>query len=769
MTLLSVLFFLSGAAGLVYEVVWARVLSDVVGSTAWSMAAVFAVFLGGLAVGAEVLGRRSPSGIDALRRYAVLEAAIALTAALSFLLLRWGGPWLALVSPSAASWGAGVYALMLATPLVGVPAFFMGGTLPVLLSAATHWTTARSAVPILYGWNTLGAACGALATGFVLIWRLGLQGSVLLAVAANLAVAIAALGLSAKARSGRVAPLPGGAEGGRAPGEPETSEATRSGGRGPVAPAPWVILAFWSGCGTLALEVLWGRVARFVLGDRTLAIAAVLFVFVSALGAGSLLASVLARRYSGVPPAHALVMAARALLAGTVAHAVLVPLGLWSAAGGGLTGLLEDLGSPGRLLVMMILVFPGVLLLGLVFPLLAWSLRGLDERPGPLLGRLYLVNTAGAVVGAVTGGLFLTAWFGTPRGFLLVMAVSAAVATWVLARAPEGGRWRGWGVAAGVAVVASAAVLPARLVVLRDGETLVDFREDAYGVQVLASAEASGYLRVRNNRMGLVFDLGHPDTRHAQETAAHFAALLAERVDRVLNLGTGYGITAGAFTLYPDVRHLETVELLPFLVDHQESFAQWNHDYLRDPRVRLVEGDGRHVLAASPEPWDIVSVNVLDPYSPGSAALYTVEFWELVRSRLEPGGVFTQLFWGEDVDLLVRGLETVFPTVLFFEAYGRSSYNVVAFRDAVSPGGITPRLERMGPRARASFAQAVGASPEEAMPRLLEVGWALSDVWSRRAAGAQGPLHTDDRPILEYRWATGTPGVSPFDSPLVVY
>lgn len=756
MIVLSILFFLSGAAGLVYEVVWTRALADVLGSTAWSMAAVFSVFLAGLALGADFIGRRATPGIAALRTYARLEFAIGTVALVSSMVMWWGSSWLAAHGPGSASpWGL-LYAVAVSGALVGPPAFLMGGTLPVLLSASTRWTDARGAVPVLYGFNTLGAAFGALAAGFVLIWLLGLRGTVLLAAAVNVGVGMVAWWMAGRVPEERDVPAP--------PADIEEDLAADA----MIPTGLWMILAFVSGAGVLAYEILWGRISRFILGDRTLAIAALLFVFVSALGVGSLLAPVLLRRLRVRSLSTAFVLACVALLAGSLVQLLMVPMGVSAAAGRGLMALAHDAGTVGRLLVMGVLILPGATILGLVFPMLAWSLQELEKRPGPALGRLYLVNTAGAVVGALSAGLLLAGWMGTPRGFLFVAGLSCAVATGILLRVPQGARWRrvGWG--SMVLVLLAASVFPRDLVFLREDETLVMSNEDAYGVQVLTRVEATGHMRVRNNRIGLIFDLGHPDTRYAQGMAAHLTALLAGSTEEVLNVGTGYGITAGTYTLYPTVSRIETVEILPFLVRAQDRFAAHNFGYATDSRVTTLVGDGRHMLAAGEAMYDVLSVNVLDPYLPGSASLYTVEFWELARSRLNPGGVFNQLFWGEDVSLLLRGLHSVFPTVLYFEAYGGSSYNVVAFRDEVKPDEVVVHFDRMGPDARRDLTALLGSSPEDALPGLVARGWEVSRILRTRALESHGPLHTDDRPILEYRWAHGVSGVSIFDSPLVV-
>jgi len=276
-----------------------------------------------------------------------------------------------------------------------------------------------------------------------------------------------------------------------------------------------------------------------------------------------------------------------------------------------------------------------------------------------------------------------------------------------------------------------------------------------------------GMMRVRNNRLHLVYDLGHPATSYAQQMAAHLTVLLASRYKDVLNIGTGYGITAGTFTLFEDVRTIDTVEVLPFLVKEQNRFSGYNFDYLKDPRVTLIQGDGRHYLFTTAKTYDIISVNVLDPYLPGSSSLYTVDFWKEALRHLRPGGVFTQLLWGRDMPLLLKGLKTVFPTVLLFPAYGKSSFNCVAFKDRLSETDLNLHLERFGAEAVGEIRALTRMGTGFLFPKLVREAWRRSPKFARIAARAPGRLHTDDFPILEFKWAHGIGRVSIFDSPLV--
>jgi len=754
--LLRLALFFSGAAGLIYEVVWTRQFADVMGSTALAMTSVFSAFMLALALGALAIGRSRRRGGSALVLYGQLEVGVGLTAVVSSAPLVYAPSWLAVHLPSADNFAVALgLNLLAALALIGVPVFLMGGTLPVILNAAEQWTPPHRAAAQLYGINTLGAACGTLAAGFSLIWALGLTRTLAVAVALNLLVGVATWILGARAE-----PLP------VAPADPLAApSAANRGDR-----ALWLVLVFLSGFAILGYEVLWGRMSKFLLGDRTIAIAALLFVVVSALGLASLLASRF-RRIGHNDARAELAAVAWAMLIGALLHLVLVPLASMTAAGMVFTRVLSLSGDfARRVATVWLLVFPPIFILGLSFPLLIATARGLDMFPGRTLGRLLFVNTVGAALGAATATYVLSRWFGTLTGFLvltLVLLVAAALVLWSSGRT----WWRVGAVLALLVAIVAPLRFPSSLIHLRQGETLSDSGEDEFGVQVLAKT-ATGLLRVRNNRLQLIHDLGHPQTTHAQQMAAHLTVLLARQCADVINIGTGYGITAGTFTLYPDVRSIETIEILPFLIHRQQLFARYNFAYWNDRRVTIHQGDGRHMLLSSRRTYDIVSVSVLDPHLPGSSSLFTTDFYRAVKERLRPGGVMTQLIWGYEFYPITRGLQSVFPALLFFPAYGSSSSNVVAFRDPVDLEQARLHFERLTQAARREI-QIIAAAdeglpdPDAYLAGLLAVARKRSPELLEIAAERKGPLHTDDRPILEYMWAHGTPDVSVFDSPLV--
>jgi spermidine synthase len=222
----------------------------------------------------------------------------------------------------------------------------------------------------------------------------------------------------------------------------------------------------------------------------------------------------------------------------------------------------------------------------------------------------------------------------------------------------------------------------------------------------------------------------------------------------VLNIGSGFGITAGAFSRVAEVNSIEAVEIVPALVEHAKLFSPGNHDYFSNPRVRIHITDGRHFLATTPDRYDIISINVSDPYLPGSSSLFSREFYELARSRLEPGGVLAQHIFGPDMPSLYHGLREVFPHVKGIPAYG-NGLTVIASMEPLQPHQRELFMQRYdGGRA---LLGTIGIQDGLAgFERLVAMGdETLKELHSRAPAFR----NSDDKPALEFRRLPGQLGL----------
>ncbi len=266
--------------------------------------------------------------------------------------------------------------------------------------------------------------------------------------------------------------------------------------------------------------------------------------------------------------------------------------------------------------------------------------------------------------------------------------------------------------------------------------------EDEHGIFTIREVDGGKYLSVRCNATALVYLFGKPETQYVQESQAHFPALFAPSLERALVIGSGYGITAGALARWP-VGVVHAVEILPLLVAHADHFRRGNHDYLANPRLRMHVTDGRHFLAASPEDYDLVSINVSDPYLPGSASLFSTEFYALVRSRLRPGGVVCQHVFGPDAATLYHGFKAAFPHVRVVPAYGNGASLV---------GSLEPlelrNLPLLADPEVGEMLAAIGIAGEPGIRSALARGDAL-----QRGFEAVEPAfrNSDVHPVLEFR------------------
>lgn len=740
------LYLLTGTTALLYQVLWTRELGLVFGGGGEAAAATLAAFFLGLALGGAWWGRRAPGLARPLRAFGWLEVGVSLLAlgALGLVPLYREVLVPALGLLEAPSGLRLLARLLLAGLVVGPPAFLMGGTLPVL---GEHAVRSGRSLPgagsLLYALNTLGAAAGALAGGALLPRALGYRGTYLVALGLGTLAGGLAVWL------GRVAP-PSGGRGGRTP--PEAAGAPL---RVPVAP-PGAgagllgAVALYSGLATLALEVLLTRMFAQALQNSLYTFAVLLAVFLVALAAGAGGAHLLVRaRLPAGPTLRALL-----LLSGVAAA-----LGPWWFAERvpppRAFVLREDfaayLTEVGRHVAEV--AGPLAFLLGLVFPFL---LRAESERrpglaraaPGRLLGRLLALNTLGALLGALLGGFVLPGLVGT-------WAAAAALGLGYFGLALRPARTpRAWALNAGVALLGGLTVAVARaqpraeaVWTLRPGERVLARYEGSAGS--VAVVELGADLKLRLNSS---YTLGGTSEPRWERLQTHIPLSLHPAPRRVLYLGLGTGITAGAALDHP-VERVRVAEIVPEVVQAaREHFAPFARGLFAHPAVEVLEEDARTVLAADPGPYDAVIGDLFLPWKRGTGLLFTVEHFEGVRRRLAPGGVFAQ--WlplyqlgREEFHSVVRSFLEVFPRAALLRGDFFARRPVAALLARADAAPIDAAAVEARWRALAQAGALEEAEGLTALPFLFYAG-AL-----RRGHGPFGaaPLSTDDHPWVEFQ------------------
>jgi spermidine synthase len=739
------LFFLSGVCGLVYEVVWARELTRVLGVTVHATATVLAAYMAGLALGSFVFGRRIDRARNPVRTYALLELAIglsALTIPFAFDLAR------ALFASVGDAFGErsallGVFRSLIALCVLLVPTFLMGGTVPAI---ARYLVERRESVgwnvALLYALNTLGGAVGVVATGFLLIPNLGLSATTHLAVAGNLLVAAVLLLARIGEGTGPRAVVP-------------SDDAS-------TTPARYVMLAgavfAASGFAALAYEVVWTRVLVAHVHNSSYAFSTMLAVFLAGLVLGDAL---MIRLYDRVAQPIWWLGAVQV----AVGISVVAAAGVYAPVGriGDFLSGASRLDSWGTSVSWMFLqaalvMLPFTVLLGTSFPLVARIVCGDVGKAGRALANVYAANTCGAILGALASAFVMIPLLGL-RGTLLFLSglnVLLGAACWLAVEKRSGARF-----ALGAVVLAALALphaaIPKSLFtdVFDDPERrLIYYREGASDTTGIWEFARSGHRVVfYGDQRGTA----GTNTNSLNRTQGHLAHLLHPRPSASLQIGFGVGNTLAAASLHPEVLRLDCVELSPHVRETAPYF--WtNAGVLDDPKVRLFVEDGRNYLLRTRERYQVITLEPPNAYTAGVVDLYTREFYELARDALSDDGVLSQWISAvdhedEDVRRMVRAVSEVFPEVSLWDMGPLDEFGIesptgfLLVIAAKQPFRIDPReLERRMRREPVrSDLEAIGFARPARLLSLFVAGNAGVRAWTDGAT----PV-TDDFTMVDY-------------------
>ena len=662
--------FLSGVSGLLYEVVWARMLHLLFGDTVLAVSTVLASFMAGLAMGSFWIGRYIDRRRRVLAVYAGLEAGIGLSALLFPVVLQALTPlyvWLH-QSLSASFWLFSLVRFLLAFCLLCVPTALMGATLPVLSrylvqsSATLGWN-----VGALYALNTGGAVLGCFTAGYVLIGSVGLSRTVWIGAALNFAIALVAwLGQ-------RWIEAPGARE------VPSSS---------PRDTAPAVALyddrtvrrVLWSfalaGCAALSYEVIWTRALTFFVGNSTYAFSAMLTTFLCGLALGSALVARISDRSANV------LALLGALQVGIGVYGILT-IAILGRLFYGLDGWWEGFsnaywGAPLGLtfLKTFVVILPPTLCMGAAFPLVSKIVAQGPDVVGRGVGSAYACNTLGAIVGAWVSGFVAIPLLGIHHSLALTALLSLGTGGVLLASSSTSRRRQGvlyaGALSCFIAVMVTTRTFRFADIAGEPEKTVLHYDEDVAGVVKVATDIYDRKLLSINGWSVAGTGSPNPDVAlvndypEIQKMLAHLPMLLHPAPRRVLVIGFGAGGTAWSLSRYAALRRLDIVEFVPGVIRAARFFPEVNHDVLTDPRVRVIIDDGRNYLLVTPETYDVLSVDTLDPKHAGNGNLYTREFYELSRRVLKPGGVFVQWLPYHQVDnaslkMIARTFQDVYP------------------------------------------------------------------------------------------------------------
>jgi len=753
-------FLVSGLVGLVYQVLWIRLLGLVFGHTVFAVTTVLAAFMGGLGLGSFLFGRLADRSRHCLALYGLLEIGIGLYCLLLPWLLDGAGALYLWIGRGLATSYLGFSALQfcLVALLLVPPTTLMGGTLPLLVRFFVRDApTLGRQVGLLYAVNTGGAVLGALLAGYVLVPDLGIRTTILLAVVTNVGVGALVLvfdrHLARLGGSGRPAEAPGARP---AP---------------PPAPAwePRVVAAAFavSGAASMIYEVTWSRALALVIGSSTYAFTAMLVAFLTGIALGSFLfALCLGRRQAGPAAFGALQLAIGLCGLGLIPLFGRLPvlfLGLMGISQGPAFTQGVQFG------ISVALMLLPTLFIGATFPCAVRIVATDVGRAGFDTGWLYTVNTLGCIAGTLVAGFLAIPLLGVQGTMRLAVAVNLTVGALLCLPTPAAGRRAARAAAVGIAalgVLAGSLLPPWNPILMASG---VAIYASQYAAMSRAGAFARGewqpevlYYRdgisatvsVHRNGPGLSLrvngktDAGNTRDMHTQLLLGHLPLLIHPGAKRVLIIGLGSGVTAGAVAQHP-VERIDIVEIEPAVAEAARYFEAENRRVLADPRVHLIVADGRNFLRSAETPYDVIISEPSNPWIRGLATLFTREFFALAQSRLAPGGMMLQWLQGygiapEDLRMVVRTYRTAFPhTSLWYSSVSDYFLLGTAGPLRLSLQGIRQRLERL-PRLQEDFVRMGLFSA----PGLL-ANFLLGEEEAARFAG-EGELNLDDTLRLEF-------------------
>lgn len=711
-------FFLSGTAGLVYEVCWIRKASLIFGSTTYALSTVLAVFFIGLALGSWCFGNLSRRVERPLRLYALLEIGAAVLAlASTWLFSQVDGLYGEVYRRYSDDLGPLFFVRFALVGLVLFPpTFLLGGTFP-LFARQFVASANRIAAPVglLYAVNTLGAALGCAFTGFLLIPRIGVDAS--LRIGSGLSVVAGVVAGSLR--------MP-------RPAESATKATTR-----PQRTPLIAMLFFATGLVALASQIIWARHLALLVRTTVITYTITLTVVLAGIVLGSVLAALLFdRAYKW----RAFVFGALQALNGlTLLIVMLLPPRIWQA-------------FDQSLATYFLLLLPCAVLSGASFPLAVRMVVNDPALAGVGVGRMTAINTLGGVTGSLVLGFGVLPAFGLRTSLLLTSAVAvvAGIAAWWFLRPGVSRK-----LASALTVMAACVwfavpgFLKTRIPAdfLAANGSVVDFREGlASNVAVVEvddslRLEIDGWWQGENRK-------GH------QIMAAHIPMIFHPDPHDVLVVGAGVGQTASRFLLY-DIRRLDCVDLEPavFEIVREHFDASW----MNDERVRLIREDGRNYIAHTGRKYDVISLEAGQIFRPGVAAFYTADFYRRAAQKLAPGGLLAQFvplpFLTEpQFRSIVSTFRETFPEAVLW--YNTAELLLIGRRDApVEIRSVRLKLLQTSPISDDLQYSDWGGPAQWLQRPEVFLGGFLCGPRGLDALAGSAPFYRDSVPVLEYETA----------------
>ncbi|MGB6001011.1 MAG: fused MFS/spermidine synthase, partial [Thermoanaerobaculia bacterium] len=745
--LMFLLFFLSGISGLVYQIVWTRQLVLVFGNTLLATSSVLTAFMAGLAAGSYLLGKY----IDArpwplIKLYALLEAGIGGFALVFPLLLAAATPLY-----------TGLYRVLegnivllnlvrfaVCCGLIFIPTFMMGGTLPVLIKRFVERDRSLGhQTGFLYGLNTAGAMVGCLASGYFLLRTLGMQKTTWVAVGINLTVAAAAWVLARGEDVTEAETIPAGVEIESREEEPAASATT----------IRLVLIGIGlSGFCALAYEVFWTRMLNLFLNNNIYSFTAILATFLAGIALGSLLYTKFLSR----------VRRPVVLFAG-----IEIAIGLLSYATPFVFSLLHRTlffrqSEALTLAKTAVIMIAPTVLMGIAVPLAVQICQRLPRREGTTVGTVYAVNTVGAILGAFVAGFVLIPTVGLHRGLIAVVSLNILAGFLPLiseARPARRPVWAGAfvGLVAVLFLAAPTTLFRGLYQKYQPTADILHYKEGKIANVVVYDFVKSGFKDLYLNAI----EEASSRIWHVQlfKMLGILPVMVHPEPDNALMIAFGAGMSAGACV--DEVEGLDCVDLNPDITGVAAVFTHENRDVINNPGLNMIVNDGRNALLLDPKQYSLIISDATNPKTFDSWTLYTEEFYELVKARLKPGGVFGQ--WVvmplpyDSMSILLNTFKSVFPHTSFWCIYGSSQCIMLGTPDRleIDYPEFSDRLEPV--LARVGLPEYGVANTDKFLSFML-----LGEDELDRALDGFTQIDTDDLPAAQFRIRGDAEGVRDF-------
>jgi len=726
------LFLLSGMSGLIYQVVWLRMLIRVFGVTVFAVSTVLVVFMSGLAIGSLGAGRWLRTRPPKLSHYAIAEVLIGVAAYVSTELMNILP---SLFGPVVESVGRGTATLallrfVLAAVVLLPPTVLMGATLPILsgfLTATKDQIGERTG--LLYGANTLGAVVGVLATGFVLLMLFGERATIGIGIAINVIVGLVAWALHSRyASAGAYV-------------EESADTTTR---------AQLNVLWFYAGSGlcALALEVVWSRVLTLVFGSSVYGFSIMLGMYLVGIAVGSLVMGRRADKLQNPVQVFGLLQISVAILA-MVSLSVFEALGLVADDPRYLHSQLWTSADFTRLpLYALAIVFPVTFASGAMFPVVVRACAPGGDSTSRTVGKVYGYNTVGSIVGSFSCGFVLIPLLGTHYAFLAVSALSFVLGLGVLMQAH-----RSQSPSTKPAVIASVLFAVVFATTLRDPFESVMMNRLPEGFESIAriddgAANVTAVEAPDGTKMLFIDGVLTSGTNYAGRFMQQFPMLLHGEPKTSLIVGLGVGgalrasVDAGADTY--------VAEINPAVVKLHPTFHPWAEKYLANPRTNIVMEDGRNFLQTTSLRFDTILVDGSPPlFASGTVNLYSKEFLALAHEHLTDDGILTTWlpsvgfeasFW-----MIIRNFADAFPQIRVWVRRGWDGVIVMGTKSRepmfdVDEATLISRVDALGIK---------GKDPKMVVAAVVAGGQIINESRAREIAAEHEPV-TDDRPHSEF-------------------